>query len=53
MGIWAKNRLSGGTISSKSSTLDSNVNARVQINQPRGRGNVYKGGHSPSSPKTE
>ena len=30
-----------------------NVNARVQINQPRGRGNVGKGGHSPSSSERE
>ena len=53
MGIWVKNRRSGGTISRKSSTPDSNVNARVRINQPRGRGNVEKRGHSPSSLKGE
>ena len=51
MDIWVKNRLSGGTTSRKSSTPGSNVNARVQINQERGRGNVDKGGHSPSSAK--
>ena len=49
MGIWVKNRLSGGTIS----TPGSNVNSRVKINQPRGRGNAEKGGHSPSSLKGE
>ena len=43
--------LSGGTISRKSSTPSSSVNARVQINHPRVRGNVEKGGHSPSSLK--
>ena len=51
MGIWLKNRLSGVTISRKSSTPGSSVNARVRINQVRGRGNVEKGGHSPSSLK--
>ena len=53
MSIWVKNKLSGGTISRKISTPGSNVNARVRVNQPRGRGNVDKGGHSPSSPKGE
>ena len=46
-----KKRLSGGTISRKSSTPASNVNARVQINQPRGRNNVEKEGRSSSSLK--
>ena len=53
MSIWFENRLSGGTISRKSSTPDSNVSARVRINHPGGTGNVEKGGHSPSSPKGE
>ena len=53
MGIWVKNKLSGGTISRKSSTSGSNVNVRVRINQPRGRANVEKGGYSLSSLKGE
>ena len=53
IGIWVENILSGGTISRKNSTPGSNVSARVRINQPRGRGNVEKGGHSPSSLKGE
>ena len=51
MDIWVKNRLSGGTISRKSSTPGSNVNARVPIKQPRGSGNVEKERHSPNSLK--
>ena len=53
MCIWVKNILSGGTISRKSSAPGSNVNARAKINQPRGRGNFEKGGHSPISSKGE
>ena len=53
MGIWVKNRFSGGTISRKCSTPGSNVSTRVRINQPRGRDNVEKGGHSSSSLKGE
>ena len=40
IGIWFINRLSGGTISRKSSITGTNVNAWVGINQARGRGNV-------------
>ena len=53
MGICVKNRLSGGIISGKFSTPGPNVNARVQINHPRGGGNVEKGSHSPSLVKGE
>ena len=44
-----KNRLSGRTISRKSSKPGSNVNAGVRIYQPRGRGNLEKESYSPSS----
>ena len=53
MGFWVENWLLGGTFTRKSYTPGSNVNARVRINQPRGRGNVDKGEHSPSSLKGE